>query len=265
MHMLVIFIFMTAAYQHNTIARGSGFCGPWNKTPNAVPVIKNHTVGTRIRIQCAEGYVRKAGTSNLIHCTQENGDISWNTGLPLTCIPDPRNPPVTKTTTSSTQRTEIKIPTVLGTSMPTTATGHITLTTTNEVVTTKTTRTTRQTTLKSTTKEAESFTTTNEIASINSTSSDFTSRDYMTTTSSHTPSSSFTSIKGNGEAEATTSYYTSKVVGVTSIIVIICLAAAVVFLIWWWRRLRHRERDRPEPSYIPVQLVYLKTDQLNQT
>ncbi|XP_077090101.1 interleukin-15 receptor subunit alpha isoform X3 [Siphateles boraxobius] len=203
MHMLVIFIFMTAAYQHNTIARGSGFCGPWNKTPNAVPVIKNHTVGTRIRIQCAEGYVRKAGTSNLIHCTQENGDISWNTGLPLTCIPDPRNPPVTKTTTSSTQRTEIKIPTVLGTSMPTTG---VTV--------------------------------------------------YVNTS---------TVSEGNGEAEATTSYYTSKVVGVTSIIVIICLAAAVVFLIWWWRRLRHRERDRPEPSYIPVQLVYLKTDQLNQT
>ncbi|KAK7149464.1 hypothetical protein R3I94_008949 [Phoxinus phoxinus] len=271
--MLVIMIFMTAAYQHNTIARASGFCGLWNKTHNAVLIIGKYTVNTKMRIQCAEGYVRKAGTSNLISCIDNNGNISWQTtNLPLECIPDPKNPPVRReTTTSTTERTEIKNPTVLGTSMPTTATGHITLTTTNEVFTTKTRRTTRQTTLKSTTKEAESFTTTNEITSTNSTSSSFTSRDYKTTTSSHTPSSSFTSMKGvtvcvnnssvsEGNAEATFSDYASTVVGVTSVM-FICLAAAAVFLIWW--RLRHRERDMPEASYTPVQLVHMNIDQLN--
>ncbi|CAM4566841.1 unnamed protein product [Leuciscus chuanchicus] len=277
MHMLVILILMTAAHQHNTIARASDFCEHCNVPSHAVPFNEKHPVTARIRIRCAEGYVRKAGTSDLITCKKmEDGTTYWHTKLPLVCIPDPNKPPVTtETTTSTTERTELKNPTVLGTSMPTT--GHITLTTTNEVVTNKTRRTTHQTTLKSTTKEAEPFTTTNEITSTNSTSSSFTSRDYMTTTSSHTPSSPFTTITGvtvcvntstvsevNDKLEATIGHYTSKVAGVTSII-IICLAAAAVFLIWWRWRLRHRERDSPEASYIPVQLVYLHTDQLNQT
>ncbi|KAG1953516.1 interleukin-15 receptor subunit alpha isoform X2 [Pimephales promelas] len=258
MHIMVILILMTAAYQP-TIARASDECEPWNNTPNAVPVGKQ-PVDTRIRIQCEKGYVRKAGTSNLLICKENNGNISWDNKPPLECIRDPKLP-MTKTTTPTTERTEMKTTAFLGTSRPTTATGHISLTTTNEVVTTKTRRTTRLTTLKSMTKEAESFTTTNEITSTNSTSSSFTSRDYKTTTSSHTPSSSITSIKGTDTLKATNGYYTSTIVGVSSII-IICVAAAV-FLFWW--RLRHRERDSPEVSYIPVQLVHLNTDQLNQT
>ncbi|KAK7130239.1 hypothetical protein R3I93_019766 [Phoxinus phoxinus] len=198
MHMLVIMIFMTAAYQHNTIARASGFCGLWNKTHNAVLIIGKYTVNTKMRIQCAEGYARKAGTSNLISCKDNNGNISWHTtNLPLECIPDPKNPPVRReTTTSTTERTEIKNPTVLGTSMPTTG---VTVCVNNSSV-------------------------------------------------------------SEGNAEATFSDYASTVVGVTSVM-FICLAAAAVFLIWW--RLRHRERDMPEASYTPVQLVHMNIDQLN--
>ncbi|XP_067248409.1 interleukin-15 receptor subunit alpha isoform X2 [Chanodichthys erythropterus] len=261
MHVLLILIFMTAANQHN-FARASGFCRP-PEIANTVPVHETYPINKTIRLQCVEGYVRKAGTSNQIRCTEKDGKTLWDHILNFECIPDPRKPNVPKThpttqhvtktdpttphvtktetqmphfTSSTTESTEIKISTVLGTSMPTTATGHITLTTTNEVVTTKTRRTTSQPTLKSTTKEAESITTTNEITS--STSSSFTSRDYMTATSSHSSSSSFTT-KTETKMEATFSNFTSTVSGVTSII-IICLAAAV-FLLWW--RWRHRERS----------------------
>ncbi|KAK9976104.1 hypothetical protein ABG768_021310 [Culter alburnus] len=264
MHVLLILIFMTAANQHN-FARASGFCGP-PQINYTVPVHETYPINKTIRLQCVEGYVRKAGTSNLIRCTEKHGKLLWDYILNFECIPDPRKPNVPKTdtttphvtktetqmphfTSSTTESTEIKISTVLGTSMPTTATGHITLTTTNEVVTTKTRRTTSQPTLKSTTKEAESITTTNEITS--STSSSFTSRDYMTATSSHSSSSSFTTITGvnvsvktstvseETKMEATSSNYTSTVSGVTSII-IICLAAAVFLFCWRWR---HRERS----------------------
>uniref|UniRef100_A0A672Q1K4 Sushi domain-containing protein n=1 Tax=Sinocyclocheilus grahami TaxID=75366 RepID=A0A672Q1K4_SINGR len=34
---------------------------------------------------CAEGYVRKAGTSNLIRCTEIDGSISWDS-VRLKCI-----------------------------------------------------------------------------------------------------------------------------------------------------------------------------------
>ncbi|XDV25250.1 hypothetical protein PO909_029196 [Leuciscus waleckii] len=204
MHMLVILILMTAAHQHNTIARASDFCEPCNVPRHAVPFNEKHPVTARFRIQCAEGYVRKAGTSDLMTCKKmEDGTTYWHTKLPLVCIPDPNKPPVTtETTTSTTERTELKNPTVLGTSMPTTGvTVCVNTSTVSEV---------------------------------------------------------------NDKPEATIGHYTSKVAGVTSII-IICLAAAAVFLIWWRWRLRHRERDSPEASYIPVQLVHLHTDQLNQT
>ncbi|XP_039524476.1 interleukin-15 receptor subunit alpha isoform X4 [Pimephales promelas] len=183
MHIMVILILMTAAYQP-TIARASDECEPWNNTPNAVPVGKQ-PVDTRIRIQCEKGYVRKAGTSNLLICKENNGNISWDNKPPLECIRDPKLP-MTKTTTPTTERTEMKTTAFLGTSRPTTGTDTL---------------------------------------------------------------------------KATNGYYTSTIVGVSSII-IICVAAAV-FLFWW--RLRHRERDSPEVSYIPVQLVHLNTDQLNQT
>uniref|UniRef100_A0A673IMM7 Sushi domain-containing protein n=1 Tax=Sinocyclocheilus rhinocerous TaxID=307959 RepID=A0A673IMM7_9TELE len=86
MHMLVKLIFIMAAYQHN-IARAGGVCGTPNLIPNTVPVPDlQYYIGDSIRIQCAEGYVRKAGTSNLIRCTEKDGSISWHSDLRLKCI-----------------------------------------------------------------------------------------------------------------------------------------------------------------------------------
>ncbi|XP_008314365.1 interleukin-15 receptor subunit alpha [Cynoglossus semilaevis] len=41
------------------------------------------------RYTCIPGYVRKAGTSNLIRCKRLNGSVNWTTAS-LQCIPDPR-------------------------------------------------------------------------------------------------------------------------------------------------------------------------------
>uniref|UniRef100_A0A671NVD0 Sushi domain-containing protein n=1 Tax=Sinocyclocheilus anshuiensis TaxID=1608454 RepID=A0A671NVD0_9TELE len=156
-------------------------CGTPNLIPNTVPVPDlQYYIGDSIRIQCAEGYVRKAGTSNLIRCTEKDGSISWDSDLHLKCIETQR--PHQHFTSSTTERTARRNTTVHGTSTATTATGHIALTTTNEVVTTKTRRTTSLPTLMCTTKEAESVTRTIEVTP--STSSSFTSREYMTTTTS---------------------------------------------------------------------------------
>ncbi|XP_059366468.1 interleukin-15 receptor subunit alpha-like [Carassius carassius] len=200
MHMFFTLIFITAANMHN-IARASGVCGKPELAENTKPVLSyiEKNIGETIRIECAKGYVRKAGTSSLFRCTQQqNSNACWHSDLPLKCILDPRNPPVATTeptsphpqvTSFTTERTTSKHPTLHDTSSPTTATGHIALTTTNEVVTTKTRRTSSQP-LMSTTKETESITTTNE------TTTSYTSREYMTTTSSHTLSGSFTTTTG---------------------------------------------------------------------
>uniref|UniRef100_A0A8C1K0M1 Sushi domain-containing protein n=1 Tax=Cyprinus carpio TaxID=7962 RepID=A0A8C1K0M1_CYPCA len=219
MHMLVKLIFITAAYMYN-IARASGVCGKPELPDNTEPVPDLYTdknIGETFRIKCAKGYIRKAGTSSLIRCTQENGNAYWHSDLPLKCIPDPRNPPVATTdprnphvattetqsppqqfTSSTTERTARKHPTLYCTSSPTTATGHIALTTTNEVVTNKTRRTTSQPTLMNTRKETESITTTNE------TTTSYTSREYVTTTTSHTPSGSFTTTGVNTSERTST-------------------------------------------------------------
>ncbi|XP_067248411.1 interleukin-15 receptor subunit alpha isoform X3 [Chanodichthys erythropterus] len=201
MHVLLILIFMTAANQHN-FARASGFCRP-PEIANTVPVHETYPINKTIRLQCVEGYVRKAGTSNQIRCTEKDGKTLWDHILNFECIPDPRKPNVPKThpttqhvtktdpttphvtktetqmphfTSSTTESTEIKISTVLGTSMPTTGV-NISVKTSN--------------------------------------------------------------VSEETKMEATFSNFTSTVSGVTSII-IICLAAAV-FLLWW--RWRHRERS----------------------
>ncbi|KAM8740724.1 interleukin-15 receptor subunit alpha isoform 10-T10 [Acanthopagrus schlegelii] len=63
-------------------------------------------VDSRFRYNCVKGYVRKAGTSNLIKCQNTNGVVKW-TEATLQCIPDPKivptpppSPPVKPPTTS---------------------------------------------------------------------------------------------------------------------------------------------------------------------
>lgn len=52
-------------------------------------------IGDSFRYQCIEGYVRKAGTSNLIRCKPEQGGHQW-TKSELQCIPDPAQRPPPK-------------------------------------------------------------------------------------------------------------------------------------------------------------------------
>uniref|UniRef100_A0A8C2DIP1 Sushi domain-containing protein n=1 Tax=Cyprinus carpio TaxID=7962 RepID=A0A8C2DIP1_CYPCA len=83
MHMLVKLIFIMAAYQHN-IARARGVCGTPNLIPNTVPVSDSeYQTNTSIRINCTEGYVRKAGTSNKIRCIEKDvhGTTTATTGI----------------------------------------------------------------------------------------------------------------------------------------------------------------------------------------
>ncbi|XP_056311477.1 interleukin-15 receptor subunit alpha isoform X5 [Danio aesculapii] len=114
MYMLVILIFVSSAYQHN-IARASDFCGPPDKAINTEPVIGNYSLNSSIRIQCVAGYVRKAGTSNLIRCLKKHDKDkpSWISALSLVCIQAP-TPRSDQHFTSST--TEINTPTISGTS-----------------------------------------------------------------------------------------------------------------------------------------------------
>ncbi|XP_043092384.1 interleukin-15 receptor subunit alpha isoform X2 [Puntigrus tetrazona] len=288
MHALVNFIFITAACAH--IARASDGCGKPEVGENTVPVTElSHNLGARVRIQCVEGYLRKAGTSNLIRCVmQPNGSAAWHSDLPLKCIRDPRithattsdpkivtttDPPhVTTTETQSprqqftlctTETTAKKRLTLQGTNSPNTA-GHIALTTTNEVVATKTRRTTTQPTLMSTTKETESITT-------NETTSNYTSREYMTTTSSHTLSGSFTTTTGTNAVAALSHGFTPTVSGVTVTVLIILVTAVLICLWLRWRNHRNQNvyNSTPDPSasYIPVSVIgsELSSAQSNRT
>ncbi|XP_073694351.1 interleukin-15 receptor subunit alpha isoform X2 [Garra rufa] len=129
MHMLVKLFFITAACQHN-IVRASGVCGKLDVPYNTKPVPDfTDRIGASIRFECADGYVRRAGTSSLIRCIEKNGKISWHSDLRLQCIPDPKRPVVPKSetqtphqhfTSSTTERTTRMNTTVHGTIKPTT-------------------------------------------------------------------------------------------------------------------------------------------------
>ncbi|KAM4615301.1 interleukin-15 receptor subunit alpha isoform 3-T3 [Polymixia lowei] len=59
---------------------------------------------SQFRYKCIDGYVRKAGTSNLTRCKQTGAGKHWS-NLTLICIPDPRRPPTKQPKTSTTSTT----------------------------------------------------------------------------------------------------------------------------------------------------------------
>ncbi|KAM7366922.1 hypothetical protein PAMP_014857 [Pampus punctatissimus] len=67
-----------------------------------------YQINSTLRYDCIDGYVRKAGTSNLIKCKRNlHGAPEW-TNCMLKCIPDPKRtttqPPNTTVTTPSTSQ-----------------------------------------------------------------------------------------------------------------------------------------------------------------
>ncbi|KAM7377974.1 hypothetical protein PAMA_013063 [Pampus argenteus] len=72
------------------------------------PPQKCYQIGDSLRYDCIDGYVRKAGTSNLIKCKRNSpGAAEWTKRM-LSCIPDPKRtttqPPNTTVTTPSTSQ-----------------------------------------------------------------------------------------------------------------------------------------------------------------
>uniref|UniRef100_A0A673AWX4 Sushi domain-containing protein n=1 Tax=Sphaeramia orbicularis TaxID=375764 RepID=A0A673AWX4_9TELE len=60
-----------------------------------------YNISNTFRYKCIDGYVRKAGTSNLVKCKEDQGSVAWTTPK-LACIPDPQR----ITTPSNTPETE---------------------------------------------------------------------------------------------------------------------------------------------------------------
>nr|XP_055046880.1 interleukin-15 receptor subunit alpha isoform X12 [Misgurnus anguillicaudatus] len=133
MHVLVIFIFVTAEYHHNIVG-ASGVCEPLIQENNTLPVNSTSMpVNTRIRTPCKEGYLRKPGTSNMYRCAAKGGKLSWINDLKLECIPDPRIPPdAPRTELNLTTSTTEKIQTICVTIKPKTGANTSTNTSASE-------------------------------------------------------------------------------------------------------------------------------------
>lgn len=83
----------------NTVSRD--VCPPlpqWKLTKPLNPKHSNQE-NTTLRYQCVDGYVRKAGTSNLIKCKRTGLVLEW-TRPTLTCIPDPSIPTTIESSTT---------------------------------------------------------------------------------------------------------------------------------------------------------------------
>ncbi|XP_053506498.1 interleukin-15 receptor subunit alpha isoform X2 [Ictalurus furcatus] len=243
---ILTFIFIISEY--SIITGGYGNCGNPNVIDNAE--IKTNVTVQKFRMSCKEGYVRKAGTSNLFQCNKSK----WINEPPLKCIRDPKRPLPVATTLISTSHSPVTLswssPTPKTHQTPTepesisTTSGKIVFTATHTASTTSSTsyQSSQRTTAMEETPLATSIT-----ARI--TALPTTEKENLTTVSSHTPSSiSTTSTVAGNKSHGIATELDSSTKGITAgiiILVIIAGLAATIAILFWRKRSKLRSTSHP--------------------
>ncbi|KAL7827835.1 hypothetical protein AOLI_G00309870 [Acnodon oligacanthus] len=263
---LLLFILTAAKYPFTGV-----HAGPSMPVSSAVrceaPEPKNNAktpdkLEARFRMQCIDGYVRQAGTSNLYRCEKKNDMYLWVNNPSLKCIPDPSKLPSaagpTSTAFSNTQAHTPAPNLTLSTSSTTVTTycttkgkTQSTSTTSGQpALTTHTVPTTTGTFLHRTTTKEETTTNRNTLSS----SSTLTFRENLTTVSPQFTHSSIntttTEVNGGNKAEVSDSTKNGIAAGTVFILTVAAASAAGVFL--WCRRSRKRKPNPAEEMTPPT-------------
>ncbi|XP_062852701.1 interleukin-15 receptor subunit alpha isoform X2 [Trichomycterus rosablanca] len=205
----LLLIFITFLYSR-IITGTVEMCSDPPKVQNAKPAVNP---GDKFRMQCEDGYVRKAGTSNLFKCIENK----WTNELQLQCIPDPaapKVPPKAAPTPEPQATTSIADPTSTVQTTPSPST-HA-QTTTSTATRTASTQTLHQTPLKTTT-----------------------TKDSVTTT---VKEKSFTPLASSLSPHSRNATHIGTAAG---IIIPILAGLAVIAALLLWRQRSGRSRQRP--------------------
>ncbi|XP_036433169.1 interleukin-15 receptor subunit alpha isoform X4 [Colossoma macropomum] len=244
------------------------------------PEPKNNTktpgkLESQFRMQCIDGYVRQAGTSNLYRCEKKDNLYLWVNEPSLNCIPDPSKPGSTAADPSKPGSTAAD-PSTLVSSAVTNTQAHtpapnLTLSTSSTTVrsycttkgktpststtsgqtaltTTHTVPTTTGTVLHGTTMKEE--TSTNEITL--SSFSTLTVRENQTTVSPRFTHSSIntTTTEANERNKAEFSVLTKNGIAAGTVLTLTVIAASAVGVFLWCRRSRQGAVSIPPEEMI---------------